>query len=246
MTTTANILTVPGQGAWDKHRKTFRSEYVADTNVFIGHAASVERLKLARDTWVVLSGGSTQESVAPEAESYKHLWSDLDCWPCRENRVIAETVSLDSAENLAFSLLKLRQHLGASIRIGHVSLYCCWRGKKRRFTGLAEMLGLNQGTESRFSFDGFADWNAASEPEKARRGEEDQLRRMDGDFLLRKNKEWESKRNQRFQGPSFADRLPELQSSFPEFFECLDRFSNSNATEEEVRQEFLRAIGPLS
>ena len=117
-------------------------------------AAVANRFKY---THIVTSGGFTQASTptTSEAASFPELW-DLFGINLSGHEIVLDEVALDSAENVICGLMAVRIHENKTHveprRIGRIGFFSQWHFKKRRMTGLARQLGI----ENSFFFHGYA------------------------------------------------------------------------------------------
>ena len=213
-----HALVVGGQGTYEDG--AYYTEH-PDRDLSIAHAGTVrDRCLEFGFTHVVCAGGFTQGATPglSEAKSFEAMWEVTKTPP--KVKVSFDDVSLDSAENVIFGLMRLRLDCGPVEPIHRVGYYSQWQFKKRRMTGLAQVLGIAE----KFYFYAFADFALANAGRTASEGEENQLRRMreTNDFLLL-GKEWERKRFSRYQKSRslYAGRYKTLQRKFPETFKAL-------------------------
>src|SRR5205823_681259 len=104
-------------------------------------------------------------------------------------RLVVDSSSLDSEENLWLSLLEVRRRLVA-VPITAVGVVTCWPVKRRRFELAASALGIDA-----FHFHAFASNEDAADSRRLVEGEQGQLAEIlaTRDYLLLGPK-WEEKR----------------------------------------------------
>ena len=213
-----HVLVVGGQGTYKNG--CYHTEH-PDRELSIAHAGTVkERCQQFAFTHVVCAGGYTQKATPglSEAMSFEAMWRVTGHRPTQH--VSFDEVSLDSAENVLFGLMRLRLDV-PRVPIERVGYYSQWQFKKPRMTGLASALGFAE----RFYFYAYADFALANAGRVAGEGEEQQLRKMrEADDFLLLGKEWEAKRVQRFQlGPAaYPYRDKHLRKAFKKTFLALD------------------------
>ena len=225
----AAVLIVPQQGIYERGSGKIHCEY-HDRDVQVEQMLSVPRVM--RD-WALdilaLSGGHTQKSVPhlTEADGAQELLRDLNILvEMPEVRLVLDRNSLDSRDNLVFSLMEARKVIGQS-PIGRIVVLSAWQFKKARFMLTANALGIAE----QAYFIGVRNHEAANAGEKALNGELAQLQKMlDSDDPLLMGPEWESKRHARYQGTDYSGRLASLRTDFPGCFAALDRMLHAGSS----------------
>ena len=174
------MLIVCGQGTYENGR--YYTEY-PDRDVYLCHAISTKEIvKAFNYTHIVCSGGFTGKATGPrisEAKSFESIWQDTGTRPAMP--CYMDEVALDSAENVYLGLMEARQNL-SDIPIRRIGVFAAWQFKKKRFNCLAKELGIID----HFYFHGLA-WAAEAEAgDKAQKGEQDEITRIeqDKDYLL--------------------------------------------------------------
>jgi len=214
----SDALIVCGQGTYKNGN--YYTEY-PDRDVYLKHAIKVAQIvEEFKYTHVVCSGGFTQKSTLElsEAESFYAMWDDMDSWPMDRDKISLDKLSLDSAENVYLGLMAARIGL-ENVPIRRISVFAAWKFKKARFNSIAKELGIID----RFYFHGLAWINEADAGERALQGENAQMKKIiDANDYLLLSDEWEQKRQSRYQGPDYDNRLNERRKQFPKFFKVLD------------------------
>lgn len=222
-----NVLIVGGQGTYLNGK--YYTEF-PDRALALDHIAEVAKVvEDASYNCVVCSGGFTKEETPnlSEAESILNYWGEVQKRPRVD--VILDEVALDSAENIIFGLMALRQTI-KDYPIERICFYSLWQFKKPRMTSLAKDLGI----ENQFFFRAFTDERKANAGPAALAGEQKQYESMKiyNDFLLR-GKTWEEKRIKRYEKTSiiFNERDLALRNDFKKTFAALDRLKETKVCE---------------
>ncbi len=213
----ANILIIGGQGTYQGGE--YHSEY-PDRNLSLEYMMKVA--DIARDrcyNFVIPSGGFTQAGTPglSEAKSFEALWQETQTRP--KATILFDEVSLDSAENILYGLMRFREE-EPRLQIARIGFLSQWEFKKQRMNATAAALDIGR----RFYFFGHATAKKANAGALAETGEMKQFAAMEraDDFLLR-GSEWEQKRMARYKASKpYAERDAHLREAFPAVFEALD------------------------
>lgn len=218
MTQFADVLIACGQGVYSGG--AYPSEY-PDADVYLEHAMTTrDVVRQFKYTHVVLSGGLTQKRLPDlsEAEGMLRIMEELGAVPETTTAPMLEAASLDSPENILFSLMLGRMCLG-SLPIRRIGVHVAWSFKKPRFNQIARALDLHP----YFYFHGLASHLRADAADRALKGEQDFLRTIkDTADPLLLSKQMEEKRRSRYAGKDYAERFAPYRERFPGVVAALD------------------------